>query len=67
MLGAFKDIVTMLKDFIMSIINGLSILITSLASVKQLTDLAAAWMPSLVFTVMIVGVALIVVLRVIGR
>lgn len=67
MIDALFDIVTLIKDFIISIVDGLSLLIRSLSFIVQQSNLAAVWMPSYVFTVMTVCLLLIVVLRVIGR
>lgn len=57
----------MIKDFVMSLINGLAQVVTTLASISTLAGQASWWMPSAVFTVFIVAVTLIVVLRIVGR
>ncbi len=57
----------MIKDFVMSLINGLAQVVTTLASISSLAGQASWWMPSSVFTVFIVAVTLIVVLRIVGR
>lgn len=57
----------MIKDFVMSLINGLAQVVSTLASISSLAGQASWWMPSAVFTVFIVAVTLIVVLRIVGR
>ena len=57
----------MIKDFVMSLIHGLAQVVSTLASISSLAGQASWWMPSAVFTVFIVAVTLIVVLRIVGR
>lgn len=61
------DFLEMIKDFILSLIDGLSQVVRTLASIGSLAGQASWWMPSSVFTVFLVSVTLIIVLRIVGR
>lgn len=67
MIDALYDIVVLIKDFIVSIVRGLGVLVQSLSFVAQNFNLASVWMPSYIFLIMSVCLLLIIVLRVIGR
>ncbi len=67
MIDALYDFVVLIKDFVISLVRGTSVLVQSLSFLVQNINLASVWMPSYVFLIMSVCVLLIVVLRVIGR
>lgn len=67
MIDGLKEFVVMIKDFILSLINGLATLVESLAHISGISSQAAWWMPSALFSVMILSLTIIIVLRVIGR
>ena len=67
MIDALYDIVVLIKDFIISIVRGLGVLVQSLSFVAQNFNAAGLWMPSYIFLIMSVCLLLIIVLRVIGR
>lgn len=67
MLDGFLDFITMIKDFLLSIINGLRVFVESLLFVVNLNATSLSWLPTAVVSVMAVSLVLIVVLRVVGR
>ena len=67
MIDALYDFVVLIKDFVISLVRGTSVLVQTLSFVVQNINLSSVWMPSYVFLILSVCVLLIVVLRVIGR
>ena len=67
MIDGFLDFITMIKDFLLSIINGLKVFVESLLFVVNLNATSFSWLPSAVVSFMFVSLTLIVVLRVVGR
>lgn len=67
MIDALFDFVTMIKDFVMSLIDGLGTLLNALFFVVGIVPGAARWMPGFLFSFVSVAVTLIIVLRIIGR
>lgn len=67
MIDALLDFVTMIKDYLMSLLDGLWSLVESLAFISDTASEASVWMPSFMFGILVLDVALIIVLRVIGR
>lgn len=61
------EFLEMIKDFVLSLIDGMFQLVRGLGAIGQLTGQSAWWMPSSIFAVFGVSVALIVVLRIVGR
>lgn len=61
------EIWEMICDYVDSLIQGLGRVVATLASISSLAGQASWWMPSSVFTVFIVAVTLIIVLRIVGR
>lgn len=67
MIDGLKEFVVMIKDFILSLINGLATLVEALAHISGISSQASWWMPSALFSVMILALTLIIVLRIVGR
>lgn len=67
MIDALKEFVVMIKDFLLSLINGLAALVEALAHISGISSQASWWMPSALFSVMILSLTIIIVLRIIGR
>lgn len=67
MIDGLKEFVVMIKDFLLSLINGLGTLVNSLAHISGIATQASWWMPSALFSMMILSLTIIIVLRVIGR
>lgn len=67
MLDGFLDFITMIKDFLLSLINGLKVLVESLLFIVNLNATSFSWLPTAVVSVMAVSLFLIAVLRVVGR
>lgn len=67
MIDALYNFVVMIKDFVMSLIDGLSTLLNSLFFVIGIVPGSARWMPGYLFSFVTVAVTLLIVLRIIGR
>lgn len=67
MLDGLFEFITLIKDFIMSLINGLFTMIESLAYVVEVSAESIIWMPSFMFSIMSCTLVLIVVFRIVGR
>lgn len=67
MLDGFFDFITMIKDFLLSIINGLKVFVDALLFIMNLNATSFTWLPAAVASFMAVSLTLIVVLRVVGR
>lgn len=67
MIDGLLDFIVMIKDFILSLINGLAILIQSLTFVLGINVSAGVWMPTLMVNIMGCSLILIIVLRIVGR
>lgn len=67
MIDGLKEFVVMIKDFILSLINGLATLVEAFAHISGISSQASWWMPSALFSVMILALTLIIVLRIVGR
>ena len=65
--GGLLDFLEMIKDFVLSLIDGMFQIVNTLGSISQYAAQSAWWMPSAVFTVFLVSVTLIIVLRIVGR
>lgn len=61
------EFLEMIKDFVLSLIDGMFQIVRGLGAVGQLAGQAAWWMPSSIFAVLGISVALIIVLRIVGR
>lgn len=67
MLDGLLEFITMVKDFLLSILNGLKVFVESLLFIMNLNATSLSWLPTAVVSVMGVSLVLIVVLRVVGR
>ena len=65
--GGLFEFLEMIKDFVLSLIDGMFQIVSTLGSISQLAGQSAWWMPSAIFSVFIVSVTLIIVLRIVGR
>lgn len=66
-MDALFDFVVLIKDFIISLIAGLEILLSAFRYILTVQGTSLAWMPSFVSAVIPVALILIVVLRIVGR
>lgn len=66
-LEGLKEFMDMIKDYIMSLIDGLAALVSALGSISSLSSGLGQWMPTTVFTFISLSVILIIILRIIGR
>lgn len=67
MIDALFDFVVMIKDFVLSMIDGMATYISSLGFVVGLVGTGTSWMPVYLGQIAVVSVGLIFVLRIIGR
>lgn len=67
MIDALYDFVIMLKDTVISVIEGLSVLVQSLGFVINYASTGMSWMPSYISLIISSALILIVVLRIVGR
>lgn len=67
MIDGLLDFVTMIKDFLLSIISGLKVFVESLFFIVNLNATSFTWLPTAVVSFMAVSLTLIVLLRVVGR
>lgn len=67
MIDGFLDFITMIKDFLLSLIYGLKVFVESLLFIVDLNATSFTWLPAAVVSFMAVSLTLIVLLRVVGR
>lgn len=67
MLDALFEFLVMIKDFVMSIIDGMATLLQSLYFLTSVPVTAVVWMPEFLFSLCMVSMTLLVVLRIVGR
>ena len=66
-LDGLTEFIEMIKDFVLSIINGLSALVSALIATVNLTGTFALWMPTVVASYIVIAAVMISILRIIGR
>lgn len=67
MIDALFEFVQFIKDFVLSLIDGLMTFGESLWQIYEVNASAAIWMPGYLVSVMMMAMVLIIVLRLIGR
>lgn len=66
MLEGLTEFITLVKDFLIGIVKGLTTLVQSLAFVFDIsTDIT--WMPAFMYSVMTLCLVIVIVLRIVGR
>lgn len=66
-LDGLTEFIEMIKDFVLSIINGLSALVSALIATNNLVGTFALWMPTVVASYIVIAAVMISILRIIGR
>lgn len=66
-IDALYDFVILLKDQVISIIEGLFVLVQSLGYILTYASQGFVWMPTFISTIIPSAVILIIVLRIVGR
>lgn len=67
MIDGLKEFIQMVGEFLSSLYHGLGSLVSSLTFVSGASSTASWWMPSAIYSVMILSLSLIIILRIIGR
>lgn len=67
MIDALKDFITIIKDWLMSIIDGMLTLVESFTFINTAAQGASVWMPSFLFGILLLNVTVVIILRVVGR
>ena len=66
MLEGFVEIITLIKDFLIGIVEGLTTLVKSLIFVFDIST-NITWMPAFMYSVMSLCLVIVIVLRIVGR
>lgn len=66
MLEGFVEIITLIKDFLIGIVEGLTTLVKSLIFVFDIS-MDITWMPAFMYSVMSLCLVIVIVLRIVGR